>query len=275
MRARRAILSDPFLSAVGEVKRHVRLRGVLTIRMLRLALLALLGDAVVGDGTHGQDKTIFELFHGRPGYFVDVGAADGFVGSNTKALERDHGWTGLCIEADPHALVKLSRHRTCTAVAAVVSGAAGLDVGLAFGQDGQGLIHQVHNSSKVDHMRTVTTTLVAILNQSHAAPASIDYLSLSFGSSRAEMEALIPVLVEQSHFHVRALTLSTWPDSRLRGRLAQHGYTHVDTVRFGEEGSLYVDRSLRDEAMSQARRPADSMPRVTVPMGVGPGDPPF
>ena len=44
---------------------------------------------------------------GRPGIFVELGALDGILYSNTLALERCYNWTGLLIEADPVNYAKL------------------------------------------------------------------------------------------------------------------------------------------------------------------------
>jgi FkbM family methyltransferase len=38
--------------------------------------------------------------------FLDLGAADGILNSNTRGLS-DSGWSGVLVEADPHAFVKL------------------------------------------------------------------------------------------------------------------------------------------------------------------------
>ncbi|XP_042867252.1 uncharacterized protein LOC122250052 [Penaeus japonicus] len=46
-------------------------------------------------------KVIAKMFEGvRGGFFVEAGAMDGEFLSNTLALERDLGWTGLLVEAD-------------------------------------------------------------------------------------------------------------------------------------------------------------------------------
>ena len=37
---------------------------------------------------------------GRPRYFVDLAANHAIYLSNTRSLERDHGWEGTCIEAN-------------------------------------------------------------------------------------------------------------------------------------------------------------------------------
>ena len=50
----------------------------------------------------GQDRWVAEVvFPGvTNGYFLDVGSADGFVNSNTWALER-RGWSGICVDPFP------------------------------------------------------------------------------------------------------------------------------------------------------------------------------
>jgi len=53
-------------------------------------------------GQTEQDRYFAELVvrGRRGGRFLDVGAHDGQTMSNTLALERDYGWTGVCIEAN-------------------------------------------------------------------------------------------------------------------------------------------------------------------------------
>jgi FkbM family methyltransferase len=50
----------------------------------------------------GQDAYFIEnIAKGkRGGRFLDVGAHDGINTSNTYALEKDYGWTGICVEAN-------------------------------------------------------------------------------------------------------------------------------------------------------------------------------
>jgi FkbM family methyltransferase len=71
----------------------------------------------------GQDRWVIETLTAQParlipgsaaymGYFIDVGAYDGIEHSNTYALERDFGWTGICIEPDRSAFDQLCANRT-------------------------------------------------------------------------------------------------------------------------------------------------------------------
>lgn len=58
----------------------------------------------------GEDGILNDLFLrlGVPrGYFVEFGAWDGIQMSNTHNLVVNHGWSGLLIEADPHAFETL------------------------------------------------------------------------------------------------------------------------------------------------------------------------
>ncbi len=59
------------------------------------------------------------LFKGRgPGFFVDVGAFDGELGSNTYYFEKRLGWSGVAFEPNPPAFEALKSRRTCRAVQA-------------------------------------------------------------------------------------------------------------------------------------------------------------
>ena len=50
---------------------------------------------------HGEDKWLDEYFHKkRHGFFVEVGAYDGIVLSNTYHFEKERAWTGILVEPD-------------------------------------------------------------------------------------------------------------------------------------------------------------------------------
>lgn len=52
---------------------------------------------------YGEDAIILQHFEGRPGRFLDVGAGDGLVYSNTEPLLRA-GWSGVMVEPAPSQL---------------------------------------------------------------------------------------------------------------------------------------------------------------------------
>jgi FkbM family methyltransferase len=58
----------------------------------------------------GEQRHILEFFRGRPpARFLDLGAFNGVTGSNVRALAED-GWSGVCVEADPHRFPELVAH---------------------------------------------------------------------------------------------------------------------------------------------------------------------
>ncbi|CAC5410029.1 unnamed protein product [Mytilus coruscus] len=48
-----------------------------------------------------QDETLYQISRKKNGFFVEMGAFNGQLFSNTMWLERKHNWTGLLIEANP------------------------------------------------------------------------------------------------------------------------------------------------------------------------------
>lgn len=64
----------------------------------------------------GQDQWVIETLGPGPGYFVDVGAHDGVVHSNTWTLEVEFGWRGLCIEPNANVYELLQINRACSTI---------------------------------------------------------------------------------------------------------------------------------------------------------------
>lgn len=61
---------------------------------------------------YGEDYALlrfFEEMHG--GYYVDVGAYDGLLQSNTATLALHYGWQGVCIEPNPTTFAQLVANR--------------------------------------------------------------------------------------------------------------------------------------------------------------------
>jgi FkbM family methyltransferase len=76
----------------------------------------------------GQDMFLNRWFFENkgPGFFVDVGAFDGILGSNTSYFERRLQWTGVAFEPNPSAFEVLKRTRSCRLVE-----------GCAYSEDGE------------------------------------------------------------------------------------------------------------------------------------------
>lgn len=66
----------------------------------------------------GQDRFINETFFKdlKNGVFVDIGAHNGVIYSNTYHFEKELQWNGICVEPLPERFKELSANRSCTCV---------------------------------------------------------------------------------------------------------------------------------------------------------------
>lgn len=81
------------------------------LRALQRANEALGSERFTRPSLHGIEAKLDRLFEGRPGFFVEAGAFDGFDQSNTYWLERFRGWRGVLIEAIPEQASACRRRR--------------------------------------------------------------------------------------------------------------------------------------------------------------------
>lgn len=157
------------------------------------------GVAYQSDAPTHQDRWIAEeVFKDRstPGFFIEAGAADGFYGSNTVALERSFGWTGLCLEPNIRFFDQLIWNRTCLCLPYALSdrdgpvefmsagylGAAVELVRAAHEKIGSDVYRHENYQKDFDGRPAVVLERRGItfrsLFQRYAVPPDIDYLSL-------------------------------------------------------------------------------------------------
>jgi FkbM family methyltransferase len=129
----------------------------------------------------GQDKFAFEaLGEKRNGYFLEIGAYDGIKSSNTYVLEKQFGWSGLCVEANPSTFEQLISNRDCECVQMAVSNFTGQ----VFFEETSTVWDKI---SEKGNIPVQCTTLTEIFKQNNV-PSDIDYMSLDIEG--AEVQAL-------------------------------------------------------------------------------------
>lgn len=140
----------------------------------------------------GQDKWILGKVFPRvaDGYFVDVGAFDAEIDSNSKALE-ERGWTGVCIEPFPRNWT----NRTCQLFKEVVYSKTGETI--RFRQaDILGGIDTLIDRHKAEVasspvVELTTTTLGDVLDRAKA-PKFIHFISIDTEGSELEILKGLP-----------------------------------------------------------------------------------
>jgi FkbM family methyltransferase len=177
-----------------------------------------------------QDVFAAEFFHEkRGGYFVDVGAFDGVHFSNSVQLERELGWSGVCVEALPSAFSRLRAQRSCTCVQAAAYSEGGLERDFATADVLSGLVRHIDRHEDALHGGRVTVrteTLAAILDVA-CAPEWIDYLSIDTEGS--ELDVLRGINFARRTFGLISIEHNFVEPRRtsMRRFLAERGYLHL------------------------------------------------
>lgn len=196
----------------------------------------------------GQDYwAINEVFKGkRGGFFLEMGATNGIFVSNTLVLERDYGWTGICVEPSPVFFEDLKANRKCQCVNKCVDESGGEVEFLLAGEVGGIIDNDTDNSyekrsEKLDEFRgqgkvikVKTLTLEDLLDEC-GAPSVIDYFSLDVEGA----ETRILRNFNFNKYTFTALTIER-PTLELNKILFKNGYVFVKNVRFD---TFYVHKS--------------------------------
>lgn len=135
----------------------------------------------------GQDTWVHDLI-GDAGFFVDVGAHDGIVHSNTYALEQ-LGWIGICVEPNAGVYEELCRNRTCATSNLLAS-----DISGSITFDG---VRVAMSAERVD------AAPLSFLLEQNDAPLSIDYMSIDVEGH--ELQVLAGM--DFDRWHVRCITI--------------------------------------------------------------------
>jgi len=185
----------------------------------------------------GQDEWVNKIFNGkRRGTFLDIGAYDGLQSSNTAFLEKELGWTGICIEANRGAYDRLVGNRTSQNVFAAVSDYDGT---IRFGSD-----------SISEYGSEVPCMMLNTVLEQYDAPEFIDYLSIDVEGHEYD----ILKCFDFYRWKIGALTvehnLYCWGDTnknKLYDLLTTNGFTRVvEDAPCLDTNPLYYQKPYED-----------------------------
>jgi FkbM family methyltransferase len=168
----------------------------------------------------GQDRFVIAACGGqRGGFFLDSGASDGVLGSNTLTLEADYGWAGICIEPNAELHARLVCNRTCRCLDCCLYDHEGeVEFFEAAGVYG-GIVDEYHpdhfdyarsfaagmaaDSSSIAPMVNKRTRTIGSILRQFRAPSVIDYWSLDTEGSELAILRMFPF----GEYRVRFLTV--------------------------------------------------------------------
>lgn len=171
----------------------------------------------------GQELWVLErCSFKRGGYFVEFGATNGILLSNTWLLEKDFGWHGICAEPNPKFFEELKSNRLCIVSPACIGSRTGDEVEFVFADVFGGMVSDIdkdeHSHTRGAYLqesgsvRLVTVSLHDFLIQNEA-PKRIDYLSIDTEGSEFSILESFPfdqwdirhITVEHNHTPHRQL----------------------------------------------------------------------
>ncbi len=181
----------------------------------------------------GQDIWVLEKTgYKNNGFFVEFGATDGVLLSNTWLLEQEFGWQGLCAEPNPVMFKQLQGNRKCKLANVCIGEVTGEEVEFIFADAYGGMARHAHEDMHHDKRQAyLTDNRTAILTTislhdfllEQGAPRDIDYLSIDTEGSEYEILKNFPF----EQWNISLLTVEhnyTAKRQDIRQLLERHGY---------------------------------------------------
>lgn len=108
-----------------------------------------------------QDLFVIDFFKNQKNLlFLDVGSYNGIDLSNTYLLEKDFGWNGICVEANPEKYKELTKNRKCACLNCAVYRENGSTTFLQVNQKGPDSLSGIVETYDPRHVQRIYNELV-------------------------------------------------------------------------------------------------------------------
>ena len=150
----------------------------------------------------GQDLWVLEKTNYKEnGYFVEFGATDGVLLSNSYLLEKVFNWDGICAEPNPDYFKRLVKNRDCKVSDACISASSGEIVEFVLANEYGGIAEMAkkgrHAEKVIAYQQEGNSVFLETLSlhdflKAQNAPKVIDYLSIDTEGSEFEILKAFP-----------------------------------------------------------------------------------
>lgn len=196
---------------------------------------------------HDLDKKMLKYLNYSNGYFIEIGANDGFTSSNTLALENKKNWRGVLIEPSPNLFLSCCHFRAkegnsihCCACVPFNYKDKYVDIDYAnLMSVSTSLSNDINDIEKFkknakEHLNdfarklwfgSPARTLTSVLNTSNS-PTNIDFMSLDVeGGELAVLSGL-----DFKKYVIKYILVECRDSERLKNFLQSYGYTMIDKL---------------------------------------------
>lgn len=186
----------------------------------------------------GQDLWVLkQTNYKKNGFFVEFGATDGILLSNSYLLEKEFGWQGLCAEPNPKFFTQLQHNRNCTVTNACIAAETGKRVQFILANEFGGIADYANNDQHADkraaylaegNIIQLSTVCLHDFLLENKAPKKIDYMSIDTEGSEYNILATFPF----QKWNIELLSIEhNFTESRenIRKLLASFGYKCVES----------------------------------------------
>lgn len=141
----------------------------------------------------GQDRYLIDnIFNQKKfGYFIDIGASDGYTENNTFLFEKYYNWFGICCECDPRDIDKLTSCRDVPIISCPIFKTTGsiITFDLHPANHLSGISNFIVNNYRNANSKKTLMTTISLNDclSSVNAPSYIDYMSLDTEGSEYEI----------------------------------------------------------------------------------------
>lgn len=201
----------------------------------------------------------YELGERQGGFFVEFGATNGLVNSNTWLLEKKYDWKGILVEPNPIWHSALVENRSSIVDRRCVSSSTGKTVAFLTTDDADPELSSIAEFAKDDHFASVRADGVEIkvdtislndLLKEYNAPFEINYISIDTEGS--EFDILSNFDFSKHAFDVISVEQNRFTERKIESLLSKNGYIRV-FKEFSQWDGWYVHAEQRIRRATQAR----------------------
>jgi FkbM family methyltransferase len=194
----------------------------------------------------------FELENKMNGFFVEFGATNGLLNSNTWLLEKELNWRGILAEPNPFWHRDLSANRSAIIEHKCVSSRSGELVAFTVTDNSDPELSGItrfsageHFSTQRDHGATINVETISLndLLDIHRAPNIIDYMSIDTEGS--ELDIISSFDFTNRSFGLISIEINTKTENQINQILRNHGYIRVFS-QFSQWDAWFVSAKLKN-----------------------------